>query len=864
MYFKYLVVILFLLSLNLFAQDLEVPTDPGNQIEPIEIDKPDDKPRPWPIEFGDKIYRDISEEWNNVGQSISNSIFEILTDFDICEVELGDAKFRPQVRRLVYDNFDLLDSWTVIDILRLPISLPINITSWIPFDSTNVSIGFGAAIGINAANIRQVLPKEIKNLPRTHQQKELLNEIIDSVDKINSDEETDNIDQFVKVNNDKFKKTRTSGLLGYLKDSKHVRSRYSKILNLLTHSFRLPLTEKSVLKMPVGEISTYSLDGIIELSGNIGWRYDDSMVGASLSTYLYGKYGVSIFKEDENHVQLKLTRRKTRGIRHTLGAKTKDQVIFKGFVLLGKNIMDISTEVIPFNFTVDRPVTKTFDFGYRYDLTKEHARKAYLDAVIGKFKYSQEIVDKKNSGVTQTFVREEIERARYKQYTLKLGFLFEKSRANKRKSASAIVTFPDGEYKFFTSTTQNFKGYDTLWGINETKVYTYRSTLSKKVDKDESSTDTGHVFLMEARLRDSNSTSIELYDYINEVETAIGDFELFPEFPIWSPENKDPPTECLENKRQNQLTSHDCSQYNQLIRYGSSSFLYRLGLTEDQLKIFINFSKNEMWSVLEKSFSVREGVWKNSLFRSIYSLKYSLLTIFNIPLSLVDLHIKQGSKLIQARSFYSKWKKLAKIVDLEQLAMELGSLFSTTNFNFELIKTVKAMVENEKLSFYMNAHNDMLFGQISKNGEFISTIDEIINEVDERIDYDRYGPKPNYNDYNAVISLLSSDIESSNIVKITFYLPAIPRHVYFRVDSIYAWKPTQNISKFTMANEGQFQVGKNEIMLKKGNLKTALQKRLYKSIIESKTNSNKKLSLAISIKESSWGPVVSTEIRTYR
>ena len=171
-------------------------------------------------------------------------------------------------------------------------------------------------------------------------------------------------------------------LKDFFDDNPLSKARYSKVWNLLTHPFKLPFTKKRVLEMEPGEIHSYTLSGHLALSGHVGWKTQELPhvgginVAASLTTFLYADFRISVLKEEGQKVQVKVTRLKSAGISANGGARSDFYTPFRGVFLLDK----LGLRVIPFQINAKKEWMTQFDVGYRFDLSEPDAMEAYLKA----------------------------------------------------------------------------------------------------------------------------------------------------------------------------------------------------------------------------------------------------------------------------------------------------------------------------------------------------------------------------------------------------------------------------------------------------------------------------------------------------
>src|SRR5690606_3030014 len=113
-------------------------------------------PIPWPDNFFSRISRDLSDDWVDQTSRLSVSLFNELADLELFSVGDGSVEVSPRIRRQVFDNRDLLETYTVVDTFRLPTTIGLWDDSDIPFPGASLTAGLGAELFFQGTNIRQV------------------------------------------------------------------------------------------------------------------------------------------------------------------------------------------------------------------------------------------------------------------------------------------------------------------------------------------------------------------------------------------------------------------------------------------------------------------------------------------------------------------------------------------------------------------------------------------------------------------------------------------------------------------------------------------------------------------------------------
>lgn len=802
---------------------------------------------PWPGKFLAKISSEIGEEWEDAGTKLSTSIFESITDRELFSTKFSDFELGLEVKRRVYDNHDILDTWTVIDFMKIPAYLPIPIeNSDLGISNGNFGVQFGLNLSLNAFNIRQVAPKAYQSLKTEQEIQKAIEEAKKVQEEIEQEEEGADLPAVIskEENTSENDEKGINKIINFVKwesENPKTRARYSKLLNLITHPLRIPLTEKKIRKMPVGEISSYSLDGTVQLAASVGFTGIDlagievnGNVGLGVTTYVSGRHRVSILKENENTAHVKLTKERNHGLTGTLGSGEYQPELFEGFVVLDHNLLRIAPKIIPFTLSLNKNYKNQFDVGYKYDLNNPKAMKAYTKAVLGRFKLSEDLINEENSGVTKSFTRVLDSETNTRRQKLSLSLLFEKVHSTSHEQTTATITMDGEVHHLFKSVSTNLKAYDTIWGSAELKKYSFETTIDK--EDFEAGTE-GITLKIEGSIEDSNTNGKELYQYMSEVEQATGIKGLFERAPVYEPE--------VENKVKKRAD------------YDKTSFFYRLGLTRAQIEKFMKTPEDKMWKILEVSFAIEEGRWTKRTGRFWHAIKNSLFTLGNAPLSLFDVNIENGGNLIVAKKFFKRWKKLKKIENPEELTEKLAKLFTTINHSHSLVRVVREALQGEKISYFITAKADKLFGRFSKFGGQIDDPDTISYEANKRIEFDRFGARTVV-DPKANILKFDIEVIDNDTIEVSFDLPETPEFVYIRVDRTPGWGGYKNLLKLVLGKSEIFKKGTNKHIVKRVE-ENPLMQSLSKALFNGKQTT---VLLSISLQNKQWGAVSSESFKS--
>ncbi|MBT7609737.1 MAG: hypothetical protein HN576_08265 [Bacteriovoracaceae bacterium] len=812
----------------------------------------------WSGQILSRLLEDVGDELDQQAQKLTSSIFELITDIELYEFNQNDFSVGFEIQRKVFDNHNIINSFTVIDSFRIPIGLPVPILSnTISGGIGNVRLHLGTTLTVSSMNIRQVLPSDVANLDRLSTQ----NEINDVISHIKDDESfsIDHKDPYAisedeLTQEDKDIQAQTEKLFKWKTENVLRRARYSHIFNLLTQPFKLPLTNRALRKMDVGEISSYKLAGSVQLGATVGFSGIDLLgpanviAGLGLTTYLHGDFKISVLKESETKVHLKLTKGKTKGFAGNIGIGSKDVVIFGGFMIAGKEIGELKQTIIPFNLRVHKSMAKSFDIGYRYDLTNKRAKKAYFKAVFGKLKDSESLALKKD-GVTKVYTRDQVTNTQSRNHSIKLSYLYQRGHDTTTSTSSATITLDGKDHHIFQAINSNSRGYSTIWGGRESRRYNFVTTIDDEVRRRDD--EKGILLKVEGSFNDKHTSAKEMRSYISEVVTMTGIEDFLVKFP-----NFDPNIDC-EALKMELPENNDCTRQIKKARYGKSEFYYRLNFTKKQVEKFAYYDDDKMWNILETAYGIKNSAWSTAGRRMKRTFLNVWANILNGPLALFDVNLSSGSKLPSARRFLKNWRSLKTIKDSEKLSKKIAKLFNTKKYSFQFLKAIKLTLENEKIAYFVTAKAKKLFGSISRSGEVVEDLDTVTTRAANLIDFDRNGSQANFNS-NAIVEGFNAIQKSNKEIVITFALKKVPRFLFFRVDRTSSWRRFKHLGKFILSNKnGRFVKGENKITIKIDGT-DEISKKVATKIFESKVVT---FLAAVTYEDAAWGRVSSKRLR---
>jgi hypothetical protein len=845
--------------------------DPNDGTTPTPQPGPPNDTRPFPTDLFLRLGDSIGDEFDDAGQKISASIFESLTHRELFNTTvLGDLDLNLKVQRKVFDNQDIIDSYTVIDIMRMPLYLPVPIIGEEinPFNVGSGTFGFnlGISFGANAYSIRQVSPKDWRKLKDPKEIERRLERVEDEANDLSEDIINSNSSITFEKNLKNEEPNENDGLSRFVfwrSQNPRTRARYNKLWRILTHPLSLPLSAKRMDEYPIGDVASYALEGSVQLGVSAGWTdfqifgqgFTRTQAGIGITTYVKGDFRLSLWKENDHFAQVKLSRIFNRGVTTNVGSLSIDQELFEGVLVLDKKLFNITEEFIPFSFSVNRNWAAQFDIGYRYDLRVPQAREAYNEAVLGRLKKSSLLAEVKGSGVTESFTRESRGNSRSQRYKMKLSVFFEKANSNSRSKTWAKIVMDGVEHMLYTASNITFKAYDSLWGKSELKRHHFLTTYNERRYRRDRKEGLG--MRIEGRLEDSHTSGKELYHYLREIEIALGKPGLFPRPPKYIPQ-----IPCDElGEHLPGISDEDCKRQKDnnkrlLARYGKTSFFYQVDLNLDHLKNIQRSSKKEFWQAMEIAFDVKKDSWSRPWKRTLSLMANSYATVLNVPLALFDVNLKPGGRLIIAWRFYRGWKKLRKLKDPQEIVSAFGDLYKTMHYSPELVMATRLLAGSAEAKYFFTAKADEVFGQRSEGGSSLGNIFPIGDEASRRIDFDRVGPRINA-DREAQVTGLTFDKKDEDTATISFTLKNRPAYLYFRVDQAPNWGSYKNLTRIIIQNNGEFKEGLNTLTISRNRMSGYLEK-LRKAFFNGKYS---KFLMAYSLEEQRFGPVNSVRFR---
>lgn len=811
---------------------------PASQLEIISEGKNENpRPKKWPSVIWHKILNVTDDGL----YSLTNALFDVIEEFNSDVLNLSHFKTGIRVKREVFDNQDVLNSFTVVDHFRLRLaSKNINIAA--PLGLSNVSLGFrlGAGTDIDWTNIRQVTASRYPNFPTIeHENKELLSK---KEEELIENPTPDAKEVFIQEEDDDgvVREITTYDSGGYFIDPSF-RPRISKLFNMITFPWKVPLTLKKLSKLKEGELISYSFTGYVEVGANVGFKIipniDDKVVFNNLAnfrTFLKGTFKVTVLKENERFVRVKLSRIREHGMALTLGGDGTKVEVFEGFLLFSGSDIEMDkvlkqkVSVIPFKFTTQKSWANSFDLGFRYDMQFEEAREAYKKAVFGSFKYSSDYagrVDKNdNPAITRIFKRNANTINRITDQSLRL-FVYRNYKGRISKSLNAVIELPDGTKEVFKESTELSRGWKVFWGHFEKMQFNFTIAFDKTSFLE--GKDNSLQLIAEGNIEDSHTNGKEMFRYIHMVRKAIGKNEVLPDLPVYIPKNH------LELEAQDVLEGEDPYQESyglskRLAKYKRSNFYFGYNINQFQLEKLVAYPEEKMWDALERAFGVKEGAWSTSGSRTWYRTKNIWASIANLPLFLMNANIRKGNDLEAAKRFIKWWKRLkvkmpldhkGKFIITEEFSEKIqyfARMFKNRNFGYQYLRALFIALNGEEVDYFVTATNES-FGRIQERGRVTTNPEYLMNLTDENIGFERLagGFKSNP---DLLVNNLKAEMLDQEKVVLSFETNKKPQIIYFKIFKTNRLQKYRVVSELVYKNESRFDVGFNRLVLDKKSL----------------------------------------------
>lgn len=742
----------------------------------------------WP----DKLWTDLSREVDRSGTQLTNVLFDYIDEFTLYSWSQNNNSLKFGVKRSVFDNQDILNTYTVNDQFSVDIgrsatefSIPLVPTITNPI---NFNLGVGGKLVVN--HMRQVFSTKYPQLPK-----------VEDLEKENKRES--------EVYEQEERK--------WWEIDPSWRPRLSKIWNPLITIYRIPWTKEGLEKINSGDLVSYSASGYVSVGvegGFVPMRIVpgvDVSVGIGVQVYVKGEFRITLLKESERFVRVKVTKVKSFGKGLTAGASTNDMKVMEGILMFeGKKleykIPEQKITVIPFKIALDRETKNQFDLGYRFDLEDPQAEEAFEKAMRGNFKPAEDIA-KINSSVTHLLTRDALEKRRSRSYQLGLKWLYNFGKSREKKDLWATIQKPDGTTEIFKSSFQMAKAWTTLWGSGEKENFLF-TTLFDKTGY-EKKTENSFQLVTEALYEDVNTSGKEMKRYVNDIQSALGGRQVIPELPLLVPKENSDKLRPAQYKR--------------------SSFYFGQYFSQKQVMKFLMTDSTKAWEISFRSFD----------------------------------YVKDASqKSGKVSRFYNHWMKLQQrfkqdLTTDEMIAalQDLRLLFRHQGRAINAMRALVLSLDGEEIDYFVTATNNS-FGRIQFRGRIQTNAEALLQMADETVGFENkvglYRP-----DLNAKLSDLKIEQLPDSKLKVTFTLPKDIKFIYFKLLRTSGWKKVKKLRDLIYLNKDRFKEGANEWIIGPDS-KDHLDVAIWSAMI---TDDYYTLQLSPSFQGQTWGRVESARYK---
>lgn len=800
-----------------------------------------------------KFDDDTLKRLDSWGDQIPYIIFNALNDITLFKNDSDNIQIDLSGHRRIFENHDRQGSWTVAD--RFSVVGTIPLYSYLVNGSmgqVGPTFGFsiGANTGVDFINIRQVIPDAYANLPSPKERK------INIQDTPWSSDQPDNTPPTTPPPGKWMYSEDPLGqrILSYLPVHPNDHIRYTNLWRIPLIPLRLPLLTEAIHAMEDKEIISYVGFGSLQVGPSVGWSADPtgltplSWEVLSYATYVQGTYRISVMKESDYEVRLKISRIGEIGHAGSASGGTKP-TIFDGMIIVKH--FSSAIKIIPFQLKVGQGLADSFDVSYRYNLRIPHAKEAYEQAVLGRTALSEHLaIDPQgqpttftHTGVEKLSIRESTSDKQAVSRRMKLGFIFKRESGTSFINTDSVITLPDGKHHIFHSVVDNSQQWHLIFSFFEKLNHSFR--VSVDLDKYQANPRSLDAMMLnvEGSIQDSDTSPNEMMSYMLEVEDSIGKFGIFPRPPKV---DTDLPAALLDDLGMS------------LTNLGTTRFFYRMGLDQKTVDNFILTDETQMWKILETAFNVTDGYWSNSFSRSLYQLLSLPITIINVPLYVADINLRSGSNLWHARKILSRWKAIKEQSDIKKRAEALGNMFFDSMYSYELVRILRAALQGQDVNYWVSGYSTY-FGQRWEHGDTTLLAENKASQLQREIDFDVPGRRGPDNSGEPEIDGLEITRIDSNKILITFNLTEIPQALFFQINTSNPWWVFSNgrLAHLLMYNNGMFKKGENKLVLDKKNATSP-----GFPLIE-KVESGTRYILQISSNMSglTWSPLIETPFR---
>lgn len=588
-------------------------------------------------EWPDKIWGQITHEIDRSGSQITNILFDAVDQNAIDFLSTPQGRIRGDYQRRVFDNQDVMRTWTVSDSIGFDVSGILGSLSYslVPGAMTPVNFSLGTGGRFQVTHIRQVASSRVLSAPE-----------IDGIEELRST------------------KSR------WWEYDPSVRPRFGKVWNPLVSIFRIPMTQKGLKKLGDGDLLTYAASGYVSVGMDTGFLpltliQDKLDLTASLGVqaFVRGEYRITILKEDSRFVRVRLTRIRSKGFGGGVGARGNPLEVYEGFMVFGNRVGQYKISVVPFNFRVEEQNSIQNDIGYRFDLKDPDAVDAFERTLYGNFHFAGEIA-KKTQAVEMILTRSSKERRVTQNLRVGLDWFFRGGRKWEGRDLEVTLQGPSGNKEVFKSSYELTRDWSVFWGDGEKKDCLFTAVLDDSAH--EKAVENSFQLVSEARIEDVRTSGREMRSYIQDIKSVIGNEKAFPELPVLVPDQD--------------------GEAGVEARYGRATFYFGQFFSQAQVEKFINTPKEKAFEIALQSFSrIKNRIIREERARKFLAHWMSLQNAFQKAATRID-RIKFLNDLKSLFRFHSKSVDAMRAVLLSLNGEEIDYFITATNSSFGRIQ----------------------------------------------------------------------------------------------------------------------------------------------------------------------------------
>jgi len=663
----------------------------------------------------------------------------------------GGTSLNFSTSREVFNNYDLIGSWTVVDRVRFRLNSTLigygtNRVNAAPegpgFSFPFFGVNFGVQGTLEWRNYRQLSPTEVRSLPAPMMDP-------DTAHATPADPDISEINPYLSA----------------LNLNPNLGARLKKFLNPFTLPFRMPLSRSDLRHMRKGEVIAYNLSGRVGFRGTFGWQVipaTDLYFGANtaIETHLDGEYLVAVMKEDDRYAKVRVSRIRGHGSSLRVNTGLDWRNVFQGIFLFKETsfqlqLGNLSTRVIPFYFELSRFHQKEIDIAYRYDLETPEGREAFHRAVLGSLVPSEDAAQADEHHPNPSVVRLYDRATDHLNWTRSTGStlsLFLNRRQDRSEdSIETEVHLPEGTRHLYRTSSQKSTLHNALFG--STEKTSRRISLLMDQEGFRSGMSGSILIIAENSIEDSSTSPRELNDYTREVGTFFGRSSWLPDFPDEAPPEY----------------GHSGNRRSRRAWYGRSSFYYGFSIDQESLSRWLN----------QDSAALLEHARKNRL----------------------ELDAETFTALKSA--FESR--------DSIQLHSILQRLLSNRNQTEALMNLFKLHLPQDSLENFLVAQNPA-FGNIQQRGHTLTELESVFRNTDPELGAGSPWYK-SAQDPNARVNALECESLTDRKIRVRFDLSHDPGFVFLSLTPLTGRGHRQAVELVVFNRNRRFHEGQNEWIL---------------------------------------------------